>query len=352
MAQRLVLHIGSMKSGTSFIQNVLGSNKARLLRSGVLFPGGRWRDQVAAVTDLIDQERLPGRHHGDAGPWQDLVTEINEHPGTAVVSMEFLAPRRSAKIRYLRSCFPDTSVEAVLTGRDLMRNLPSMWLESVQNGGTVSWPDYVAAVRAERDDPGPDRAFWKHQGLAAISRRWISVLGPERFTLLTVPPGGAPPGLLWERFSQVIGVDPATCDVSVRSNPSIGAATAQVLRRLNERLPGERLDPSLEFYVKHFLAKRGLADRSAREPKLGFDEPWARRRAEREVDLLREMRLRVVGDLEELMPRPVHGVRIEEVDAEAQLAAAVDGLALLVQGWSDSDAKCRQRIRRLRSAQP
>ena len=53
MADRVVLHIGSMKSGTSFIQNVLGNNREALAEHGIAFAGERWRDQVSAVQDLI-----------------------------------------------------------------------------------------------------------------------------------------------------------------------------------------------------------------------------------------------------------------------------------------------------------
>ena len=53
MADRVVLHIGSMKSGTSFIQNVLGNNGDALAEHGITFAGERWRDQVTAVQDLI-----------------------------------------------------------------------------------------------------------------------------------------------------------------------------------------------------------------------------------------------------------------------------------------------------------
>ena len=53
MAERVVLHIGSMKSGTSFIQNVLGNNREALAQHGISFAGERWRDQVSAVQDLI-----------------------------------------------------------------------------------------------------------------------------------------------------------------------------------------------------------------------------------------------------------------------------------------------------------
>ena len=62
---------------------------------------------------------------------QILVDEVNAWTGTAVISMEFLGPRSPEKIAQIRGCFPDTEVEAVLTCRDLARNIPAMWLESM-----------------------------------------------------------------------------------------------------------------------------------------------------------------------------------------------------------------------------
>ena len=339
VAQRLVVHIGSMKSGTSFVQNVLGGNKDRVAEHGLLFPGRRWRDQVTAVTDLIELGEAAGPP-GPEGPWRAMVEEIRAWPETAVISMEFLAPRSAAKIRFLQGCFPGTDLQVVLTGRDLTRNVPAMWLESVQNGSVVTWPDFLAAVRTEANAPGPARYFWKHQGLAAISRRWVKVVGQDHFTLVTVPPRGAPPGLLWERFAHVLGIDPGVCDLTVRRNPSIGAATALVLRRLNEVLAVDGALPARqEFYVKHLLAKRGLAHRYAQEPVLGFDEPWAHRRGHLEVQRLADQGLRVVGDLADLEPRPVPGVHTDQVTVEQQLAASVDGLAHLVHAWSEAGRK-------------
>ena len=150
MAERLVLHIGSMKSGTSFIQNVLGDNKDRLAEQGVLFPGPRWKFQVKAVQDLI----------GHGGPDQDA-----DRPGRPVAERRRRGERLAGHGRDLhgvprpaqpaedrpdpRHRFPDTDVEAVLTARDLARNIPAMWLESMQNGSTISWADYLDAVRTE-----------------------------------------------------------------------------------------------------------------------------------------------------------------------------------------------------------
>lgn len=346
MAERLVLHIGSMKSGTSFIQNVLGHNRDRLADAGVLFPGRRWRDQVGAVKDLITYSG-PETALADDGPWRTLAREIDAWPGTAVVSMEFLAPRTRAQIAEILRTFPDTRVEAVLTCRDLARNIPAMWLESMQNGGTTTWQEYLDAVRAHDRTSPAGRNFWRHQNLVAIATRWSEGVGKDRFTLVTVPPKGAPSDLLWRRFSEVLGIAADDFDLDVLANPSIGLATALVLRRLNETLVVDgTIPPGYDRLVKHTLAKRGLVARQGEEPRLGLDERWVGKQGKEQLAKLRSAGYRVVGDLDELTPRPVPGIHADEVPVEDQLAASVDGLAHFFQAWHESERLHRRRLRR------
>lgn len=355
MAERVILHIGSMKSGTSFIQNVLGNNRAELGRHGVCFAGRRWRDQVLAVQDLIGHGGAGQPPLDPEGPWCRLVREVNAWPGTAVVSMEFLAPRVPAKIRLIRDAL-EGEVEVVLTGRDLARNIAAMWLESVQNGSSVGWDDFLRAVRSEDRSVPVARNFWNHQGLAAIARKWADVVGEDHFTLMTVPQKGAPAHLLWERFAQVLRLDPAAFELEVRANPSIGLATALMLRHLNEMLAQGQARggaEDLKYYdllVKHLLTKRGLVERQAREPRLGLDERWVMKRGAEEVARLRRDDHQVIGDLDELMPRPVPGVHPSSVGAQDQLEAAMDGLARMVQISARRESRFRSKVARLKRA--
>lgn len=345
MAQRLVLHIGSMKSGTSFVQNVLAANKERLAEAGVLFPGERWRDQIAAVKDLIGF--TPDTPLADDGPWRRLAAEVDAWPGTAVISMEFLGPRTPAQIAEIVRTYPDTRVEAVMTCRDLARNTPAMWLESVQNASSTGWADFLEAVRTEDRKSPAGRNFWRHQDLPAIARRWAKGLGPDRFTLVTVPQRGAAPDLLWRRFAEVLGVPADGVDLDVLANPSIGLATAQVLRALNERIVVDgKTPPRYDRLVKHVLAKRGLVHRHDREPRLGLDEPWVLDRGREQVEKLRAAGYHVVGDLAELTPRPVAGVHADEVSDRDQLDAALDGLAHVVLEWGTASRRADRRAKR------
>lgn len=351
MAQRVVLHIGSMKSGTSFIQNVLGNNREELARHGITFAGERWRDQVSAVQDLIGHGGPNQPPLDPAGPWHSLVDEINATDGTVVVSMEFLAPRVTRKIEIIRDGLQG-DLEVVLTGRDLARNIAAMWLESVQNGSSVTWEKYLAAVRSEDRSRPIARNFWNHQGLAEIADRWSQSVGPEHFTLMTVPPKGAPSDLLWRRFAQVLDLAPDAFELNVRANKSIGLATAMLLRDLNERLSDEQTaaadKPFYDLLVKHLLAKRGLAARQG-EPTLGLDERWVAKRGAAEVAALRKGGHRVIGDLDELLPRPVQGVQPAQVSAADQLDAARDALARMASVAMEREQKHRRRIRRIKN---
>jgi hypothetical protein len=337
MAQRVVLHVSTMKSGTSFLQNVLGENKAELAERGVLFPGRRWRRQVRAVKELIAHGGPGQPPMPSDGPWQQMVEEIRAWPGTAVVSMEYLAPRDEKQIQRIRKTFPESRVEAVLTCRDLARNVPAMWLESVQNGGVTGWQDYVAALGARKDMTGSAARFWRHQDVPAIAARWAKALDKGAVTLVTVPPAGAPGDLLWRRFAEVLGLDPQGIALDVRSNPSIDLPSALLLLELNRRFRPDGkgdLPPFYDRLVKHQLSKRGLSLRAGGGQRLGYDDPWVHALGADQVARLRKGKHRVVGDLDELRPLPVPGLQPGDIPAEEVLAAALDALQVALTKWS------------------
>ena len=277
-------------------------NRERLAEHGILFACERWRQQVLAVRELIDRGGPNQEPITPDGPWQHLVDVVNEWPGTAIVSMEFLAPRKEPKIAVIQEAFAGADLQVVLTARDLARSLPAMWTESTQNRGVRTWEEFLDAVRHEDMAQKPGRWFWKHQRLADIASRWSDAVGRDHFTLITVPPTGAPPGVLWDRFAAVAGIPEGLCDTEVRSNPGIDAASALVLRALNERLAQDEFSPQdYERLVKGALAKQGLVKR-------GRDSvPPGDRRAlgttpvqARSCDKLRKLDIRVVGDIDEL----------------------------------------------------
>jgi hypothetical protein len=324
VAERVVLHIGTMKSGTTFLQNVLSNNRDALRAQGVSFVGRKWRDQVRAAQDVIEHGGPEQEPLAADGPWSRIVREIEEWPGTALFSVEFFGARKPSKIEQVVASFGDTPLTVVITARDLARQIPSMWQESIQNGGRLTWAEYLDGVRREpKGNP-----FWRQQGVAGWARRWSAVVGTENVVVVTAPPKGAPSTLLWERYAGVVGIDPGSCSLEVTANPSLGLASTLVLRELNEALADQPLGRSAyHTRVKRVLAKQGMARHRRDEPTLGLDEPWVYARSEKEIAALRKVGCPVVGDLAELTSHPVPGVQPADVPVEEQLQAAVRGLA-------------------------
>lgn len=325
MAHTVVLHVGVMKSGTSHVQSLASANRDLLLGRGLLLPGERWADQVAGVAEVLERKRVAVAPR--PGAWKRLVDELAHFDGTGLVSMEFLGPVGQQRIRTVVDSFPAGSVRVVLTARDLGRQVPAMWQEAVKNGRTFPFADYVESVRTNGEGPG--RAFWREQTVAAMCRRWGEVVGMDRVTVVTVPPPGNPSSELWRRFSEAVGVDGAGVADPGTDNASLGAASVEALRRLNERLTD--LDfPDYAPVVKHHLAKRVLAAGRADEQPVGFDvPPWLEAASARMRARLAELGVRVVGDLDDLVPVAVPGrdpASLTEAEVSAALLRGLDGV--------------------------
>lgn len=166
-----------------------------------------------------------------------------------------------------------------------------------------------------------------------MAKTWSRLVGPERVTVVTVPPPGAAPELLWERFSSAVGFPPESCSPIPAANESLGAVSSLVMRRLNHLL-SERGLPWRDYnaVVKRVLAKSVLSDRRREEPSLGLSVlPEVTSRSREIRRSLVDLGVNVVGDLDDLEPVPVEGVDPGSISAEAQLEAAVAGLAGLIE---------------------
>jgi len=325
VAQRVVLHIGLMKSGTSYLQRLLVTNRDRLAELGLLSPGRTWAAQVRGVSEVMQRKRVVSAP--PAGSWRALVDELEAWSGTGVISMEYLGPAPPRRIAAVVSSFPPGSVDVVVTARDLGRGVPAMWQETIKNGRVHAFDSYVRDVAARRD---LGRRFWREQDVAAILDRWSAAVGSDRIVLVTVPRAGARGGELGRRFAAALGVDHAGLEEPASANESLGAPSVEVLRLLNGRVE----DLAFGMYARHVkkqLAKRVMAPLRVDEPSLGFDPPpWLRERSRAMVDAVAASGVRVVGDLGDLEPVRVPGVCADDVPVEDQLGAAVAAIEGLV----------------------
>lgn len=336
-APRVCLHIGEPKTGTSYLQSLLWSNRARLVAQGVVLPGYNRQDHNRASRDIREAKRAPSDPADPwVGDWDVLIGQALQAGGTAVISDEILAACNPGQAdRALRS-LESAEVHIVITVRDFASLLPAEWQESVKVRGTVPWEEWLDSVIDA--EPAADRRrrswFWTVHDTLATLGMWSRNIPPDRVHVITVPPHG-PPDLLWARFATVLGIDPGCVDLTGASvNPSLGLAEAEFLRRFNEILPE---DVPYWFYtrdIKRILALDLLRTRP-RQLRLGLPphgEAWAREQSKILAVGLRDAKYDIVGDLDELIPGPATGPYVGPADlpAEQLTEAAVSAAAELM----------------------
>jgi hypothetical protein len=303
------LHIGAPKSGTTYLQSLLWDNRDALREEGVLYPGPHYLSHTHAALDL--QRTRFGGYEDPAipGAWDRLVDEVRAWNGTAIISQELFSPARPDAIERAMTSLAFSDVHIVYTARDLVRQVPAAWQEDIKNRHTLTFAEFMTALRAPAEETHPlGIGFWRMQDAAEVLERWGAGLDPERVHLVTIPRGQARRGLLWERFCEVTGLTTERYDASgATPNPSLGVDEANLLRRLNIALGADLRWPLYNRCVTGLLAVDTLPYRPERRPIMltGPDRDWVRDQCVRIVDALSERKYDVVGDLEDLVPPAV-----------------------------------------------
>jgi len=303
MADVVHLHVGAPKTGTTYLQDRLAINRTSLEEHGVSYPIGLRGDMFGAALDLIDMP-WGGQREGVRGEWDALMGRVRRASGRAVVSHEILAGARPKQVERAMRDLAELEVHVVFSARDLARQIPAEWQETVKHRRVHPFSRFLRQVQ-ESPRRNPRTWFWRAQSLPDVLTRWSSGLPPERIHLVTVPQtrtGGA----LWTRYCEALQLDPAWApEDSDRANVSIGIDETIMLRRLNRRLRAAELDSeAYRSIVRELVVHRRLALREDKRkvtlPPEAFD--WADEVTDEWIEWVRGSGIHVVGDLEDLRP--------------------------------------------------
>jgi hypothetical protein len=353
MARRVFLHIGPPKTGTSFLQAAWFRHRSELAAQGVLYPGDEPMDQFRASAVALHKTRITDRMppaHRTA--WKRLTQAARDWSGDAILSSEHYAlasPERARAILEEVAGLGD-EVHLLVTARDLARQVPAAWQQSVKQGNDETFDDYWRGLAAN-----PRRGFWHAQDLPAMLGRWTHGLPPARVHLVVHGASGSPQNLLWQRVCQVTGVDPGILRPVSRTNESLGVVQIEFLRRVNARLPADRDRIDMGRLTKSAVTTQVLAP-SGEATAMAVPEAawtWLNERSEGVVAALRARDYDVVGDLAELMPaeRRTGGRSPDDVDDAEVAGVAADAFALMLVRDLErnrAEQRMKQKIARLR----
>lgn len=352
--QRLYLHVGHAKTGTSYLQSVFWGSREALAGSGLVLPLRGSGDHFHLAMSLRDEldEATDGASAFTVE--ERLVEQLREVDAPRVlISHEVLSSVPAAEAARFRDLVDGYEVHIVLTVRDLRRQIPAEWQQRVKTRGTLTYEEFLDGV-VDRSRRG--RNFWLVQDTVDVAERWRGDLPPERVHVVTTPPPGSAPTLLLERYCRVLGVDPALLDTELsRSNESLGAQQVELLRRVNVALGGRLPRPRTGYnrVAKNDFANEVLADQHGDRLDLPerLDE-WCRREAERIIDHVHSAGYEVAGDLGDLLPPPRSGAATSHAVTDEQVAAAaVDGIAALLAQRHQDINRLQQLKQQLRTAE-
>lgn len=338
MARRVLLHIGTPKTATTYLQDILYRNRDVLERHGVHYPAVHFDDHFRAALDLTRRE-WGGLEDEVVGEWDTLTATARALDGTVIISNEILAGATAEQASRAVASFGDAEVHVMLTVRDLARQIPAEWQETVKHYNTETYAEYLRIIRS-----GQGRSadlFWRVQHLPDVLARWATDLPPERVHVITAPPPGSAPDVLLMRLEEAFGIDeiPLAYE-SNRTNAGLGVAETALIRLINTRVDRTLPDIKYRYLVREVLAHRQLAERTTRTGSsrllLPPDyRPWVEELAGGWIDALEKAGYAVTGDLADLRPSPPRGefVDPDAPDPREVLAAAVESImALVVEG--------------------
>ncbi len=335
--KRVLLHVGTPKTGTSYLQDVLFRNRDVLREHGILYPADRFDGHFLAALDLM---RLTwgGLETQAVGAWDRLAGQIRDWPGTSIVSHEILSTASPTQIdQALTSLGDGVEVHVILSVRDLVRQVPAEWQENVKHRSLVSYARFLEMIRDPTRDTRIGSWFWGAQEIPDILDRWGAILPPEQVHLVTVPRSGAAPDELWRRFSRAFGLDGIELDLAAeRANPSLGVPETALLRLVNKRVTPVVDPPDYRPLVRELLAHQTLSRRTG-SARLGLPpatHEWVQELSRTWTDEVEKRGYDVVGDLTDLVGQPADAFTDPDTALPADLLApALDAIkALLVEG--------------------
>jgi len=330
---RIFIHVGLQKTGTSFLQGIIFQSVPQLAEQGVAVVPATKRRMFWLMLDVRGRSR-PAVDPPEVAESVDhfAAALAGTDAPTALVTEESLAPATDEQIARLLGACGEREVHVVVTLRDLARQIPSAWQESLKAGASYRFDDYLDKLRRHEDKPG--HHLWRQKDVPRLLSTWSRHVPIERIHVVTVPPEGSDPALLLQRFCEVIGVESTRLDLDVvRKNEGLKHVGAEVLRRVNEELaPTHRKRDVYGDVGKRYLSTQILARQDGERIRIPERRrEWTQRVSQSHIDFVRDQGFRVVGDLADLQPGEESFAAVSTEPSEAEVSAvATKALAVVV----------------------
>lgn len=221
MTEKLFIHIGPHKTGTTYIQQSLSKHREFLDTIGLYYP---------LIPDVSRFQRFA---HHTLVKWikGKKTSEINSLTRslkkTTLLSSEEFSHLNKNHIKYFINQIPATEVEIIYSKRHLGPLLVSRWQEYVKHGGTESWSVYFLSHLLK------DSKRNLINGVSTLTH-WSDLVGKSSIHILDYEQCIAEDLDIADALLQIImGLDAPHVGTGKSINPSLDSAHTELLRWVN-----------------------------------------------------------------------------------------------------------------------
>lgn len=354
MARTVHLHIGLPKTGTTFLQTTMWENRRALRKQRFLYPGTSRMDHYHASQEV--RGASPARMGRNSGVWERLVGQLARWDGDGLISHEFFSMATPEQAKAAVAALAPAEVRLVVTVRSYVLQFPAVWQEALKMNSELGFDEFMDRALAGKLRGGWS---WQSQDIPKVLGAWSQAVPADRITVVTVPPPGAPRGLLWERWKESIGIDDSAFDLDVSyANESLGAAQAALLTRVKPYLSGPlEVGTVRHRWVRKYFGHEVLVPQ--RGERFGPRPHHVAELADRSAtarEWITEQGFRVVGDLDDLLstatPGGTHPDDVPDREVVEVAARAIEQMIRDVRELTMERDRLREELRRRTRHQP
>ena len=178
------LHVGPVKTGSTYLQSILWNSRDALREQGVLLPAARPNEFFLAANDVQGGRFVLVDLPEAEGAWARVAARAGSWPGRVLITCELLGFSEPDHVQRVVSSLAPATLHLIVMARCRADMLPSVYQETVKMvDPDRSWEDFLRAYRSSH-------GTWRHSP-GTILGRWLPHVPPRRSMWSRSP--GAPP---------------------------------------------------------------------------------------------------------------------------------------------------------------
>lgn len=313
------------------------ASRETLLENNILYPvitsgsGGRITGQHRAAWALKGRVWGWENSGGTTIPikvWKNLAAKVNQYPGTAVISSEFLSELTHEEVSAMKADLEAKDIKIVFTIRPLVKMLPSQYQQSLKYGMRVGYEDWLRRVLQGSEEFVQWRTFWLRHDHPGVIKRWVDNFGAENVSLIVADESH--PEFIYDSFNDFLQL-PAQTLKKVESsalNRSMSWEEINLLLALNKKYNKELGWQNYSIMIRDGYIKELTDAPLTRDHEKLLTPEWAIDLAKeitvKNIELIKSMNIEIKGDLDLLTTATIpSGLNVPQDKIDLDFAAEV-----------------------------